>query len=97
MPHLRKDHPHGPEIIFSSELEKPIKEAATDIEKIAKRLIENGRVTISGNTISPAESCLLVVAYERKPKGEYCLKIELEWITGTEDSRGAQSTSLTID
>ena len=68
-----------PEWMLNVERERNVQEFAALLEQLGQRLREAGEVTISGHKIAPPKQCWTVVRYERMPRGELSLKIELQW------------------
>ena len=71
------------------ELELPLADAAEKVKYIAEVLIENEAVVVGKHTVAPADPCEFILRYERMPRGELSLKIELKW--DSEQSADAQA------
>lgn len=92
-------HPHHhaePTWWLNLEREQTVAAFGDMLEKIARKLQEKGSVTIQGHEIRPPQECLTVVRYERAPRGEIRLKIELEWeeVREAEPDNGDQQIEI---
>ena len=74
---MLKHHSHH--WILNSEKTMPVKEAGQLVEQLSVKLQESGHFKLNGIPINLPESCHFVMRYERRPKGELVLKIELVW------------------
>lgn len=79
MPHIR----HHPEWLVNYEQQKSVKEIGEYLQKVGSLLAEKGKVVLGSQKVEvqPSNPSYVIVRYERKPKGEMCLKFEIEWNT----------------
>lgn len=97
LPHERPGGPHvHPEWMINDERERDVKDAGGVLERIGGKLRENGEVTISGVRVAPGTQCWTVVRFERMPRGELSLKLELKW-ESTEEVSPATGEELDIE
>lgn len=86
MPHRRKGQPpHGPHAveagwIHNYEEELPLNEGLEMFSKILTTLSQRGNVRIAGTDVQPPPEAWFMLRYERMPRGELKLKMEIEWI-----------------
>jgi hypothetical protein len=71
--------PHHHEWLENEERKRSLSDIASRLEKIAKLLAEKGEFKLGNNQIKPSDPSILVLRYERMPKGELSFKIEIKW------------------
>ena len=69
--------PH--EWIVNEEKMRSLQEAGERLQQIGRLISERGYVSLDGNDVKPADPCLSITRYERMPRGELSLKLELLW------------------
>lgn len=80
-PHdLGLPHEPHPRWIVNDERIRRLGEAGAILVKIGELLSSQGRVQFDGTEITPSAEPVMVIRYERTPKGELCLKLELRWV-----------------
>ena len=80
--HTKKGPHHRPHPEWMLNIEKEdqkLREFGATLSQIGQRLCEAGKVRIQDTDISPAAICRTVIRYERAPRGEMKLHIEVEW------------------
>ncbi len=93
--------PHHPHLalrhkwMVNSEQTNELADIAEQLIKIGQALKENGELTINDVNIAPQSQPLFIVRYERLPRGELKLKLEIEWEDGTDVPE--QNSTLIID
>lgn len=94
---VRHRHQGHPEWMLNDERDdRSIADFGKVLEKIGGRLAESGEVKISSHEISPPEYCWTTIRFERKPRGELSLKLELSWDPG-EDQEPSATPDLEIE
>lgn len=89
-------HHHGPhEWLINDERVRPLAEIASRLQQMGQLLQERGSIKLGGNEITPTDPALFITRYERMPKGELSLKLELMW--GEEMRRTQQDPELSIE
>ncbi len=92
--------PHHPHLalrhkwIVNSEQTHDLDAIGEQLVKIGQALIDNGELTLNDVNIAPQQQPLFTVRYERLPRGELKLKLEIEWEDDTETPD--QNTPLVI-
>ena len=72
--------PHRPhEWIVNDEKMRSLAEVGERLQLIGRLLGERGYVKLDENDIRPTDPCLSIIRYERMPRGELSLKLELMW------------------
>ncbi len=93
--------PHHPHLalrhkwMVNSEQTNELADIGEQLIKIGQALKENGELTINDVNIAPQSQPLFIVRYERLPRGELKLKLEIEWEDGADVPE--QNSSLIID
>lgn len=93
--------PHHPHLalrhkwMVNSEQTNELADIGEQLIKIGQALKENGELTINDVNIAPQSQPLFIVRYERLPRGELKLKLEIEWEDGTDVPE--QNSTLIID
>lgn len=80
--------PYGPEIFFRDERDETLAEIGQFLQKVSSSLAKSGKVTLQSgmgekHIVQPPDQCTFIVAYERMPRGELSLKLELKWMGGS--------------
>ena len=80
----RPGPPHPPphpqqEWIVNLEKTYPLATIAERLQQIGKLLAERGDVRLEDVVVKPSDPCFFMLRYERMPRGELSLKIELQW------------------
>lgn len=98
-PHAGPHPPHGPhEWIKNEEKDRSIVEIAERLQKIGQRLAESSKVVLDGVEVAPANPSLFIIRYERLPRGELSLKLEIKWQDSSAPERqGARLGDLPIE
>lgn len=86
--------PPGAEFFVHREGEERLKTIADWISQIGQALAAKGKVTLEGYEISPADPSEYRVVYERMPRGEMSLKIELKWWPNAKEHKPDQGGGL---
>lgn len=86
---------HHPEWFENEEKVRTLAEIGQRLRTIGDRLAEAGTVKIGDSRITPADECIFLIRYERKPRGELALKLEIEW--DEEWSGGTSASDLPIE
>ena len=98
MPHHHKNHRpplhHPPEWIEAEEKFRPVKEIGERLAKIGNLLLERGDIRLGGSEVRPSDPCRFLLRYERMPRGELSLKLELIW---DDSQRGGASPPADSD
>jgi len=89
-------HPHYPnhKWIINNEKVRTIQEIGERIQKIGTLLKEKGEIKLDDVEISPPPSCNFILRYERMPRGELSLKIELIWWENNENSPSSDDIEI---
>ena len=58
---------------------RPIEEIGQRLQKIGSLLSERGNVKLGSSQVKPTNPCLFIIRYERMPRGELSMKLELKW------------------
>jgi len=88
-------HRHRQKWMVNSEQTLELKEIGEQLIKIGQALKENGELTINDVNIVPEQQPHFTVRYERLPRGDLKLKLEIEWEDGTDASD--QKNELVIE
>lgn len=88
-------HIHHQKWMVNSEQTERLENIADQLIKIGQALKENGELTINDVNITPQVESLFTVRYERLPRGELRLKLEVEWEDASEAA--AQNNKLVIE
>ncbi len=88
-------HGHSQKWMVNSEQTDNLENIAEQLIKIGHALKENGELTINDVNIVPQQQPLFTVRYERLPRGELKLKLEIEWEDGAEAT--VQNNKLVIE
>jgi len=79
-------HPHPPHAphhwVFSYEGEMTLKQAGELLHSIGDQVIDHGTVACHEHTVCLPAEALMVVRYERGPRGDLVFKNELVWAEG---------------
>ncbi len=67
------------EFFESQERTMTLKEIGERLEKIGSLLSERGDFKLGGTQVSPPDPCPFILRFERMPRGELSLKLELKW------------------
>lgn len=85
MPHHPPPPPHDPrppEWLINDEKQRPLADVAQRLQKIGALLQERGAVRLGDIEVRPMDTVFFVTRYERMPRGELKLKLELTWGEG---------------
>jgi hypothetical protein len=63
----------------NNERKLSLKDIGEQLQQIGTRLAEKGRFKLNKTEVAPPDPCELKLRYERMPRGELSLKIELKW------------------
>lgn len=97
MPH-RPPHHRKHEWIRSEEKTRSLKDVGDRLQKIGSLLVQKGYFTLGGTEIKPPDPCEFILRYERMPRGELSLKIELLWDEqSVDDSSASDYEDLSIE
>jgi len=91
-------HPHHRQRqkwMVNSEQTLELKDIGEQLIKIGQALKEKGELTINDVNIIPEQQPHFTVRYERLPRGDLKLKLEIEWEDGTDASD--QKNKLVIE
>ena len=84
--------------LASNEVETTLPAALEEIDNVLSLLKEHGKITITqggkDQVVEPSEHVTYIFRYERLPKGELAVKIELKWLPGTNE--GSATTDGTF-
>lgn len=80
-PHHYKNHPnplhHG--WMENEEKTRNLEEIGERLQRIGTLLSEKGQFKLGKSRIAPPPECVFIIRYERMPRGELSLKLELQW------------------
>lgn len=81
-------HPHHhPEWMENEEKDRTTKEIGDRLVKIGQVLLEKGEFKLGRSLVKPDNPSLFIIRFERMPRGELSLKLELKWPDSGHPSR----------
>ena len=94
-PHKKPGHPQH-EWLVNVEEERSLADIAQTLSAVASHLAADGQVILNGTIVAPNDPCEFMVRYERLPRGEFKLKLELTWEPDTVEPSDGIETGLKI-
>lgn len=94
-PHHRPPHHRPPEWIQNEEKMRSLQDIGERLQKIGDLLSQKGNFKLGTTQITPSNPSLFIMRYERMPKGELSLKLEMKW-EENEQSFGSTQTEADL-
>lgn len=89
-------HPRH-EFFESQERMMTLKEIGENLVKIGSLLSDRGSFRLGGTQVSPPDPCPFIMRFERMPRGELSLKLELKWEDAQDVEPQVADQPLTIE
>lgn len=84
--------PHGPhQWIINEEKTRSLSEIGERLQTIGRLLSERGYLKLDVHEVKPTDPCFSIIRYERMPRGELSLKLELMWEDFTSSSESTHT------
>jgi len=82
----------------NEEKERTVKDIGQRLVTIGQKLVEKGEFKLGNSLLKPSNPSWFVMRYERLPKGELSLKLEIKWEENPSTSNsGDTGEDLEID
>ncbi|MCW3835029.1 amphi-Trp domain-containing protein [Sphingomonas canadensis] len=95
---MAKPPPHG--WLANQEVDTTKSAALEELSNVVALLKQHGKIKITQgaeeHVVEPGEQLTYTFRYERLPKGEFAIKVELKWLPGTNDSPIAANAPFKI-